>query len=183
MSQAPRVPTTPRSTRVVGKYKLAEKLGKGAFSEVYLGMNLRNGQFDAVKELQLGDLNNKQLNNIKREIEILQRFQHENIVKYVEQFEFEDKIFIVMEYVENGSLARIVSSFGPLDEHVMANYIKQILHGLQYLHEQGIIHRDIKGANILISKLGTIKLSDFGISKILDADKSRCITDIGGSPC
>jgi len=67
-------------------------------------------------------------------------------------------------YVENGSLERIVTKFGPFPEHLIAVYIAQVLEGLVYLHEQGVIHRDIKGANILTTKTGHIKLADFGIA-------------------
>jgi serine/threonine protein kinase len=78
-----------------------------------------------------------------------------------------------LEYVENGSLANIIkpNKFGPFPESLVAVYIAQVLEGLVYLHEQGVIHRDIKGANILTTKEGLVKLADFGVAtKLNEAD-------------
>ena len=69
-----------------------------------------------------------------------------------------------MEFIENGSLATIVKKFGRLPERLLVAYIPQVLEGLAFLHEQGVVHRDIKGANILISTGGRVKLADFGVA-------------------
>lgn len=74
------------------------------------------------------------------------------------------KFNLLFRYVENGSLEWIVKKFGKFPEHLIANYIQQVLEGLIYLHEQGVIHRDIKGANILTTKTGQVKLADFGVA-------------------
>jgi len=73
--------------------------------------------------------------------------------------------------VENGSLADIIKKFGPLSEKVTANYMRQVLLGLDYLHNQGVIHRDIKGANILAAKEAHVKLADFGVATRLSENE------------
>ncbi|ERN00041.1 hypothetical protein AMTR_s00105p00070700 [Amborella trichopoda] len=98
---------------------------------------------------------------------------HKNIVKYLGSFKTKTHLYIILEYVENGSLASIIkpNKFGPFPESLVAVYIAQVLEGLVYLHEQGVIHRDIKGANILSTKEGLVKLADFGVAtKLTEAD-------------
>jgi serine/threonine protein kinase len=73
-------------------------------------------------------------------------------------------ILLIFRYCENGSLRDIYKKFGKFPEHLIALYIAQVLDGLLYLHDQGVIHRDIKGANILTTKSGLVKLADFGVA-------------------
>lgn len=81
-----------------------------------------------------------------------------------------------MEYVEIGSLAAINKKHGPFHESLVSIYIKQVLIGLVYLHSQGIVHRDIKGANILTTKDGVVKLTDFGVAtKLSETTKSMSV--------
>jgi serine/threonine protein kinase len=81
---------------------------------------------------------------------------------------------IILEYIENGSLDSLIKKFGKLPENLVVIYVKQVLHGLDYLHRQGVIHRDIKGGNILTTKDGIVKLADFGVAtKLTDAGKSN----------
>ncbi|PPD77963.1 hypothetical protein GOBAR_DD25111 [Gossypium barbadense] len=87
---------------------------------------------------------------------------HKNIVKYLGSLKTTTHLHIILEYVENGSLANIIkpNKFGPFPESLVAVYIAQVLEGLVYLHEQGVIHRDIKGANILTTKEFLYQLDD-----------------------
>lgn len=81
---------------------------------------------------------------------------------------------IILEYVENGSLESLIRKFGNFPETLVAIYIQQVLHGLEYLHSQLVIHRDIKGGNILTTKDGIVKLADFGVAtKLTDTQKSN----------
>ncbi|PPD79451.1 hypothetical protein GOBAR_DD23603 [Gossypium barbadense] len=84
----------------------------------------------------------------------MKNLNHKNIVKYLGSLKTTTHLHIILEYVENGSLANIIkpNKFGPFPESLVAVYIAQVLEGLVYLHEQGVIHRDIKGANILTTK-------------------------------
>ena len=113
------------------------------------------------------------------EIEILKQLKHENIVKYIDYIQNETHLNIILEYVESGSLASINKIFGPFQESLVALYIKQVLQGLDYLHKQGVVHRDIKGANILTTKNGTVKLADFGVAMSLTDEKNSNASFVG----
>ena len=105
---------------------------------------------------------------------------HPNIVKYIECIRTKSHINLVLEYVENGSLHQMVKQSGKMGEHLVFIFVKQILEGLAYLHNQGIIHRDIKGANLLLTKNGIVKLADFGYSILNDKNK---VNSIVGTAC
>ncbi|KAM7185405.1 putative SEPH-like protein [Naviculisporaceae sp. PSN 640] len=101
---------------------------------------------------------------IEAEIDLLKNLHHDNIVKYIGFVKSADCLNIILEYCENGSLHSICKAYGKFPENLVGVYMTQVLQGLQYLHDQGVIHRDIKGANILTTKDGTVKLADFGVS-------------------
>eukprot|EP01113_Clastostelium_recurvatum_P037254 TRINITY_DN5420_c0_g2_i1.p1 TRINITY_DN5420_c0_g2~~TRINITY_DN5420_c0_g2_i1.p1 ORF type:complete len:1097 (-),score=420.63 TRINITY_DN5420_c0_g2_i1:391-3681(-) len=153
-----------RKAQVVGSYSLGAVLGKGGFGTVYAALDTENGDFVAVKQINLGKIPKDQLNGIMTEIDLLKNLHHPNIVKYVKYMKTKESLYIVLEFVENGSLASIVKKYGVFPESLVAVYIAQVLVGLLYLHEQGVVHRDIKGANILTTKEGVIKLADFGVA-------------------
>ncbi|KAE8453022.1 hypothetical protein EG329_012209 [Mollisiaceae sp. DMI_Dod_QoI] len=170
-----RTPGTPRRDGGAGKekavqdpglkdYRLGECLGKGAFGSVYKAFNWGTGEAVAVKQIKLGDLPKSELRNIEAEIDLLKNLNHDNIVKYLGFVKSSDCLNIILEYCENGSLHSICKSYGKFPENLVGVYMGQILLGLQYLHDQGVIHRDIKGANILTTKDGKVKLADFGVS-------------------
>jgi serine/threonine protein kinase len=94
----------------------------------------------------------------------MKKLNHPNIVKYIDSVKSTGYLYIVLEYMENGSLSDLVKKYGNLSEILVANYTTQILQGLRYLHDQGVLHRDVKGANILTSKDKQIKLADFGLA-------------------
>jgi serine/threonine protein kinase len=98
------------------------------------------------------------------EIDLLKNLDHPNIVKYHGFVKSAETLNIILEYCENGSLHSISKNFGRFPENLVGLYMSQVLHGLLYLHEQGVIHRDIKGANILTTKEGLVKLADFGVA-------------------
>ncbi|KAH9616809.1 hypothetical protein KSS87_019966, partial [Heliosperma pusillum] len=145
---------------------LGDEIGKGAYGRVYKGLDLENGDFVAIKQVSLENIAQEDLN-------IIMNLNHKNIVKYLGSLKTRSHLHIILEYVENGSLANIIkpNKFGPFPEQLVAHYIAQVLEGLVYLHEQGVIHRDIKGANILTTKEGLVKLADFGVAtKLTEAD-------------
>ncbi|TYH86083.1 hypothetical protein ES332_D01G017500v1 [Gossypium tomentosum] len=163
----------PKSKTLDNKYMLGDEIGKGAYGRVYKGLDLENGDFVAIKQVSLENIAQEDLNIIMQEIDLLKNLNHKNIVKYLGSSKTKAHLHIILEYVENGSLANIIkpNKFGPFPESLVAVYIAQVLEGLVYLHEQGVIHRDIKGANILTTKEGLVKLADFGVAtKLTEAD-------------
>eukprot|EP00007_Cunea_sp_BSH-02190019_P004168 CAMPEP_0174230878 /NCGR_PEP_ID=MMETSP0417-20130205/1537_1 /TAXON_ID=242541 /ORGANISM="Mayorella sp, Strain BSH-02190019" /LENGTH=498 /DNA_ID=CAMNT_0015308647 /DNA_START=101 /DNA_END=1594 /DNA_ORIENTATION=- len=152
------------SVRTVGNYKIGERLGKGAFGSVYKGLNVETGDFAAIKQLDLEDVPEEEKKNIFSELDLLAKLDHPNIVKMLDSVQTEDSLFIVLEFVENGSLLTILKRFGTVPEALIARYVRQLLIGLSYLHDRGVVHRDIKCDNLLITKNGKIKLADFGIA-------------------
>ncbi|CAL8582589.1 Protein kinase of the Mitotic Exit Network [Xanthoria parietina] len=145
-------------------YQLGDCLGKGAFGSVYRALNMGTGETVAVKQVKLADLPKSELRVITLEIDLLKNLDHPNIVKYHGFVKSAESLNIILEYCENGSLHSISKNFGKFPENLVGLYMSQVLHGLLYLHEQGVIHRDIKGANILNNKQGLVKLADFGVA-------------------
>ncbi|PPR05399.1 hypothetical protein CVT24_008013 [Panaeolus cyanescens] len=152
------------NSKSLNDYQLGDSLGKGAFGQVYRALNLSTGETVAVKEIQLSNIPKSELPEIQSEIDLLKNLNHPNIVKYKGFVKTRDFLYIILEFCENGSLHNISKKFGKFPESLVAVYISQVLEGLVYLHDQGVIHRDIKGANILTNKDGTVKLADFGVA-------------------
>lgn len=147
-------------------------IGQGSFGKVYLGMDAEKGLLMAVKQVDLaiggnGSEEKKQsmVTAMQQEIDLLKDLQHENIVQYLDSSTDQSHLNIFLEYVPGGSVSALLSNYGAFEEALVSNFVRQILTGLEYLHERNIIHRDIKGANILVDNKGGVKISDFGISK------------------
>ncbi|CAG8664532.1 6981_t:CDS:10, partial [Acaulospora morrowiae] len=147
-------------------------IGLGSFGSVYLGLNAITGELMAVKQVELptGQSAHEErkismLDALQREISLLKDLHHENIVQYLGSQHDEKTLNIFLEYVPGGSVATMLNTYGPLEETLIRSFVRQILQGLTYLHDKEIVHRDIKGANILVDNKGGIKISDFGISK------------------
>ncbi|GMP62964.1 hypothetical protein CsSME_00024858 [Camellia sinensis var. sinensis] len=173
MSRQPAMTAFHKPKTLDNKYIFGDEIGKGAYGRVYKGLDLENGDFVAIKQVSLENIAQEDLNIIMQEIDLLKNLNHKNIVKYLGSLKTKTHLHIILEYVENGSLANIIkpNKFGPFPESLVVVYIAQVLEGLVYLHEQGVIHRDIKGANILTTKEGLVKLADFGVAtKLTEAD-------------
>ncbi|KAJ7134218.1 hypothetical protein C8R44DRAFT_869887 [Mycena epipterygia] len=157
-------PGSANNPKSLNDYQLGDSLGKGAFGQVYRALNWATGETVAVKEIQLSNIPKGELGEIMSEIDLLKNLNHANIVKYKGFVKTREYLYIILEFCENGSLHNISKRFGKFPESLVAVYISQVLEGLMYLHDQGVIHRDIKGANILTNKDGTVKLADFGVA-------------------
>ena len=153
-----------------GKWSLGEQIGCGSFGTVHRGLNQRNGSFIAVKCLNILVSDRKSIADFQREVDLMRVLTHPNIVRYLgaEVNEDEGVLYIFQEWVPGGSLASVLQKFGPLDVGVVRKYLHQVLQGLDYLHSNEIVHRDIKGGNILVDLQGQIKLADFGASKHIE---------------
>jgi serine/threonine protein kinase len=115
-----------------------------------------------------------------QEISLLSRLQHPNIVRYYGSETVDDKLYIYLEYVSGGSIHKLLQEYGQLGEPAIRSYTQQILSGLAYLHAKNTVHRDIKGANILVDPSGRVKLADFGMAKHINGQ--QCPFSFKGSP-
>jgi serine/threonine protein kinase len=104
---------------------------------------------------------------------LLKRLEHPNIVKYIGFIQDEENLNIILEFVEGGSLRSILKNYRTCQEPLCTRYVSQTLIGLDYLHRRGVIHRDIKCANILVTSQGIVKLADFGISVFPEAQEDE----------
>lgn len=160
------------------KWMKGALIGQGSFGSVYLALHAITGELLAVKQVetpapgansQNDNRKKSMIEALKREISLLRDLKHPNIVQYLGCGSSSDYLNIFLEYVPGGSVQTMLNSYGALPEPLVRSFVRQIITGLSYLHGQDIIHRDIKGANILVDNKGTIKISDFGISKKLEA--------------
>lgn len=142
----------------VGEYALGAVIGRGSSAVVYQAWQRETGAFVAIKRFERGGSR-----AVMAEIELLSKLDHPNIVKYLGAIDGVG-LHVILEYMENGSLASVRKRFGDFPELVCGSYVRQVLFGLQYLHTQGVLHRDIKGANILTTKNGVAKVADFGVA-------------------
>ncbi|CAI9114658.1 OLC1v1015429C1 [Oldenlandia corymbosa var. corymbosa] len=159
---------------IITYWEKGELLGRGSFGSVYEGI-ADDGFFFAVKEVSLldqGEEARQSIYQLEQEIALLSQFEHENIVQYYGTQKDECKLFIFLELVTKGSLLNLYQKYNLRDSQVSA-YTRQILHGLKYLHDRNVIHRDIKCANILVDANGSVKLADFGLAKVMTSFPSR----------
>ncbi|KAI4316747.1 hypothetical protein L6164_024695 [Bauhinia variegata] len=154
-----------------GKWQKGQLIGRGTFGSVYHATNLETGASCAMKEVDIIPDDPKSAECIKQleqEVKILRQLNHPNIVQYYGSDIVGDHLYIYMEYVHPGSINKFVREhFGAMTESVVRNFTRHILSGLAYLHSTSTIHRDIKGANLLVDSSGIVKLADFGMAKIL----------------
>ncbi|XP_071851375.1 uncharacterized protein [Apostichopus japonicus] len=149
-------------------WKKGNVLGKGAFGTVYCGLT-STGQLIAVKQVELTGKHQagEQYEKLQEEVELLKTLRHKNIVGFLGVSLDESVVNIFMQYIPGGSIASLLARFGALEEPVFCRYTKQVVDGTVYLHSNNVIHRDIKGANIMLMSNGVIKLIDFGCAKRL----------------
>uniref|UniRef100_A0A5B6Z2A7 mitogen-activated protein kinase kinase kinase n=1 Tax=Davidia involucrata TaxID=16924 RepID=A0A5B6Z2A7_DAVIN len=153
------------------RWRKGELIGCGAFGRVYMGMNLDSGELIAVKQVSIAassaskEKTQAHIRELEEEVKLLKNLSHPNIVRYLGTAREEESLNILLEFVPGGSISSLLGKFGSFPESVIRMYTKQLLLGLEYLHRNGIMHRDIKGANILVDNKGCIKLADFGASK------------------
>ncbi|KAI9271412.1 kinase-like domain-containing protein [Sporodiniella umbellata] len=159
-------------------YALGKSIGKGQFGEVFGGLNMDTGEYVAIKRIKRNQLDCDDMN----EVGVLRHLNHEHIVRY-KGFS-KDKIYvnIILEYAEMGSLLNNIKSFGKFPEKLAASYTYKILSGLDYLHSQQVVHCDLKAANILTTKSGSLKLTDFGVSLTMKMKEDETTGSPAGTP-
>ena len=180
----------------VKDYVLIKSLGSGSFGEVYLTQKGKSSKLYATKRIPCSKLSSKDFAKyLDNEIKIMRQLQHENIIKFQDCYKTENNIYIIMDYINGGSLSEFLSKYKlkhghPFPQKMIQHFIKQIVQGLIYIHSKGIIHRDIKLENILIKfpfdntsidennyTLSKVKIIDFGL-----ATQSSLAKSLVGSP-
>uniref|UniRef100_A0A0D9VZD4 mitogen-activated protein kinase kinase kinase n=1 Tax=Leersia perrieri TaxID=77586 RepID=A0A0D9VZD4_9ORYZ len=156
---------------MAGQWQKGKLIGSGTFGCVYEATNRHTGALCAMKEVNIIPDDAKSAESLKQleqEIKFLSQFKHENIVQYYGSETIEDRFYIYLEYVHPGSINKYVNQHcGAMTESVIRCFTRHILKGLAFLHSQKIMHRDIKGANLLVDVNGVVKLADFGMAKHL----------------
>ncbi|XP_064149137.1 mitogen-activated protein kinase kinase kinase 4 isoform X5 [Loxodonta africana] len=148
--------------KVTFKWQRGNKIGEGQYGKVYTCISVDTGELMAMKEIRFQPNDHKTIKETADELKIFEGIKHPNLVRYFGVELHREEMYIFMEYCDEGTLEE-VSRLG-LQEHVIRLYSKQITIAINVLHEHGIVHRDIKGANIFLTSSGLIKLGDFGCS-------------------
>lgn len=167
----------------VGKYALLGKLGEGGFGIVRKALNTEDGTLVAIKildksELQLHDMTQ----SVKREIALLTSLDHPNIVKGREVLNSRNKLFMVMEYVDGGDMHTALMKKKRFTEFEAQHLFSSLIACLEYCHQQGVYHRDLKLENLLLNSKGDLKVCDFGLASVRDMNAGRnslCQTVVG----
>ena len=164
----------------IGSWEKLKIVGKGGSSTVYKARIDRDGSIVAVKQIDTEGSKSDITLGIQREIETMKNLNHPNILRYFGTQRSGNKIYIFLEYSSRGSLRQYYLKKGKFSEAQVAFCTRQVVQGLQYLHENGIAHRDIKCANCLLFRGNTIKLADFGASKQIDS--ASIVSGLKGTP-
>ncbi|NXL70754.1 M3K19 kinase, partial [Leptocoma aspasia] len=188
--ESTKLPGSSLATKDPIMWTRGEVLGKGAYGTVYCGLTSQ-GQLIAVKQVVLDTSDQltteKEYQKFHEEVDLLKTLKHVNIVTYLGTCLEDNILSIFMEFVPGGSISSILNRFGPLPEVVLRKYTKQILQGVAYLHDNCVVHRDIKGNNVMLMPNGVIKLIDFGCARrlawaSLGGTRSELLRSVHGTP-
>lgn len=170
----------PAARMGVENYHVVELVGEGSFGKVYKGRRKYTGQTVAMKFILKHGKSEKDIDNLRQEIEILRQLKHENIIEMLDAFESPQEFCVVTEFAQ-GELFEILEDDKCLPEAQVQAIAKQLVRALHYLHSHRIIHRDMKPQNILIGAGGIVKLCDFGFARAMSCN-TMVLRSIKGTP-
>jgi len=167
-----------KSAKLLKHWVKGDLIGKGQFGKVYVAL-LPNGQWIAVKQLEFKtDEDSEHIKFVEQEVSLMEKLKHENIVQLLGMERAGPYINIFMEYVPGKSLDVHLKSFGAFPELTIKWYTLQLCRALEYMHDKAMVHRDLKGKNILVDTNGLLKLADFGSAKQFESrDKNESPSD------
>ncbi|CAG8733397.1 2465_t:CDS:1, partial [Funneliformis mosseae] len=144
-------------------FEMGDSLGEGRFGRVYMAREKTSMKVVAIKVIFKKEIReNNMVEQLRREVEIQSHLRHPNILRLYGYFHDKDRVFLVLEFAENGELYKRLQNYGPFTERQTACYISQIAVALSYLQKKKVIHRDMKPENLLLSNNDIVKVSDFG---------------------
>ena len=168
----------------IGNYQIKQTLGEGTFGKVKLGIHIPTNEKVAIKVIEKDRMTDKDdIVRLKREFDMLSKFNHPNVILVTEIFESSDSYYSVMEYCEEGELFNYIVNKKRLSENESSFFYYQIIQGLEYIHSLGIVHRDLKPENLLLSKEHLLKIIDFGLSNYFTKGQKELLSTPCGSPC
>ena len=169
------------------EYRIVEVLGGGVFSKVYKVRKNNDDKYYAIKEISIKEENEKNINDILREAQILSKFDCKYITKYYDSSRENKNFYILMEYCSGENLeiflGKYKNSNKPLPQDLIYDIISQLCLGLKEIHDKNVVHRDIRPSNILINEDNKIKIADFGLSHQLNPSKNYTLTQNKGGAC
>ncbi|KAJ0987219.1 hypothetical protein J5N97_005575 [Dioscorea zingiberensis] len=166
------------SAAIDARFSNQELIGRGSFGDVFKVFDKELNKEVAIKIIDLEEAEDE-IEDIQKEISVLSQCRSPYITDYYGSYLHQTKLWIVMEYMAGGSVADLLQTGPPLDEMSIACILRDLLHAIEYLHNEGKIHRDIKAANILLTENGDVKVADFGVSAQLTRTMSRRKTFVG----
>lgn len=167
---------------LIAEYEIIEKIGQGGMGEVYKAVHTRLDQTVAVKVLSSEYSPDPSMRKrFVNEAKIQAKFSHPNMVNIFNLIEQDNNIFIVMEYVNGQTLEKYIEAKGTLSQKESVEISHQVLNALQFMHSKGVVHRDIKPSNIMFTDTGVVKVTDFGIAKVMNENTKHTSTGMMGS--
>lgn len=168
----------------LSRFQIVKKVGSGEFCDVFRAVCQDTLQTVALKRLKIGQMTNPNIRSgCLREIQLLRKLNHPNIIRLIEYFFSNNELYIALEYADAGDLSKMLDYFRKkkcyLGENVVWKFFCQVCDGLAYMHSERVMHRDIKPANILINRDGTVKLADFGLSLLLSSTTDNAQSFVG----